>query len=102
MASEWLTPHQGAGDGPIQVQISHVKVPLRQVEIGRTAGIDSTGQSVIRRIGQPKGLLKGGGFHDGQDRSKDLLLRDPRARIHISEEGGTDVPAWCEIFPVFN
>src|SRR6516165_4822621 len=57
-AAERLAVNQGAGDLPINIQISDAKLTANLANIGRAAGIQAAGQRVLGAIGRRKGLIQ--------------------------------------------
>src|SRR4029078_3788985 len=50
--AQGLTIDERPGNGPVQIQLSHVEPLARHLEMSRTARIDTTGQCILGRIGE--------------------------------------------------
>jgi hypothetical protein len=74
VSTEWLTRDKGTGDWSVYVQIPYVEVLAGHRKIGRTPGIDPSGQRILGFIGHADRIGKTVSLHDRQHRSKDFLL----------------------------
>src|SRR3954467_4371279 len=96
-----LEPAEGrleVGRGPVDADLTGADAacePLRAARVGRP---DSAGEPVVAVVRDPKGIRLVVVREDAQDRSEDLLLRDPHRGLDVGERGGSDVVTALESF----
>ena len=89
-AAERLHTDERAGDGAVEVEVAGLELGAGLLQVIAVFGVDAAGETVGGVVGYTQGLVEVAGLVYGEDGTKDLLLRYPRLRINLAEDGGFD------------
>ena len=56
--AEWMAPHECACDGAVDVKVSHLHFGFHAFDIGRAAREDSTGERILRVVGDGESMIE--------------------------------------------